>query len=132
RLTNGGWDCGTTTPTIPPGTGTITCTIGSLASGASSANLTLVVKVGSGASGTINNTATAFSVTSDPTKGNNAKLASTSVGPASSDLTITKTASTPADPSAGSTVVPGQIITYTITATNSGPSDDAGAGSLKI
>src|SRR5205814_5063863 len=62
RLTNGGWDCGTTTPTIG-GTGTLTCTIPSLASGAPSAILTLVVKLNSNASGTMNNTATAFSTT---------------------------------------------------------------------
>src|SRR5207248_10455796 len=56
RLTNGGWNCGATTPTVG-GAGTLTCTIASLASGASSTNLTLVVKVGGSASGTINNTA---------------------------------------------------------------------------
>src|SRR5207245_6881049 len=60
--------------------------------------------------------------------GNNSATANTTVGSRSTDLTITKTASTVSDAANGSVVVPGREITYTITATNLGPSDTAASG----
>jgi uncharacterized repeat protein (TIGR01451 family) len=68
-----------TTPAVG-GTGTITCTIASLAASAS-ATFQLVVKTNIGPGGTsVSNTATATSTTTDPNPGNSAASATTSVG----------------------------------------------------
>src|SRR5205814_1098784 len=119
RLTRGTWDCGATTPTIGVSGQTVTCTIPSLSTGASSSILTLVVKANTSAAGTVSNTATAFSTTADPAGalGNNAQTVATTVGPASADLATSKSAS----PSAN--VTPGTELTYTIGVTNNGPSN---------
>jgi uncharacterized repeat protein (TIGR01451 family) len=111
----GGWSC--TTPAVGA-TGTVSCSIAALAAG--SAVFTLVVNVDAGvAPGTIlSNTATAASATTDPTPGNNSATATTTVGAGSADLSITKTGAP--DP-----VVPGSNLTYTITASNAGPSSAA-------
>jgi uncharacterized repeat protein (TIGR01451 family) len=106
-----GWTC--TTPP-PEGTGTVSCTIGSLANGAS-ATFTLVVHVDAGtADGTvITNTANAGATTGDANTGNNSATATSTVGP-SADLAVTKTA--PAS-------VPFESnLSYSITVTNNGPS----------
>ena len=69
----------------------------------------------SASSGTLTNTATVQSATPDPNPDNNTDTAETPVVE-SADLSVTKTADqTPA--------VPGQLFSYTITVTNSGPSD---------
>ncbi|HYC61829.1 MAG TPA: ExeM/NucH family extracellular endonuclease [Thermoanaerobaculia bacterium] len=107
-----GWSCST-----PPvgGTGLISCNNPLI--GLGDQVFTLVVNVNPGTTnGTIiTNTATAASGAADPTTPNNG-TATTTVGLGSADLSVTKT-DTPDPVSAGSN------ITYTITATNAGPSN---------
>jgi uncharacterized repeat protein (TIGR01451 family) len=95
----------------PPGT--VTCTIGTLANGAS-APRTITVTPTAAASPSITNSATVSGNEPDPTSGNNTATATTSVTPAA-NLSITKSAS-PAP------VIPGNPITYTLTINNAGPS----------
>jgi uncharacterized repeat protein (TIGR01451 family) len=64
--------------------------------------------------GTINNTANVASTTTDPTPGNGASTSPAVVAPATTDLSITKTAN-------GNRFPPGSNVTYTIVATNNGP-----------
>ena len=100
------------------GTATVSCALGSIASGAS-ATVTLVVQVGPGfLDAVVTNTATASSTTADPDPANNSGTATTTVTappPPSADLAVTKT-DTP-DP-----VTAGNNIAYTITVANNGPS----------
>ncbi|HMF05149.1 MAG TPA: hypothetical protein VKH17_10065, partial [Acidimicrobiia bacterium] len=107
----GGWMC-----TAPPagGTGTVSCTIGSLANGATAA-FTIVVQVAPGTSNgtTITNTASASSTTGDPNPGNNSATATSTVG-ASADLAVSK--SDARDP-----VPSDSDLTYTVTVSNNGP-----------
>ena len=109
-----GFTC--TTPAVG-GTGTVSCSGGTVLAGAS-AVFTLTVQVGVGvAPGTVlTNTATADGPFIDPNSGNDAGTATTTVGAGSADLSIAKV-DTP-DP-----VNTGANLTYTITATNAGPSD---------
>jgi uncharacterized repeat protein (TIGR01451 family) len=112
-----GWNCGTL-PTVGA-TGTITCTIASLAANAT-ANFPLVVKASLGDSPgtTIVNTAninTPCSSVSDPNCGNNSAMTTVYVAsPTQADVAITKTASP--DP-----VDQGTNLTYTLQVTNNGP-----------
>src|SRR5205085_1145497 len=104
--------------------GPITCTVGALANGAS-ATVVLVVRVNASAvpGDTITNTARVFNTPAiDPVPANNNAIATATVGGRVADLGITKTASTATDAS-GATVDAGGFITYTITATNAGPSN---------
>jgi len=111
-----GWTC--PTPPGPPIT-SIACTNPSLAPGAV-AVFTLGVTVDpAAANGTvITNTATASAATADPNPGNNTATATTTVGVGSADIGITKTDSP--DP-----VSAGTDLSYTITATNAGPTNAA-------
>jgi uncharacterized repeat protein (TIGR01451 family)/fimbrial isopeptide formation D2 family protein len=111
----GGWSC--TTPAVGAG-GTVTCTMAAFAPG--NAAFTLVVAVGSGvAPGTVlSNSATISSATADPNPGDESGTATTTVGAGSANLSLTNTDSP--DP-----VAPGANLTYTITASNAGPSDAA-------
>ena len=93
-------------------TGTITCTIATLPAGAS-ATFSIVVNVSSGTTGTITNTATVSSSTSDPISGNNSASTTATVSAVAADLSIAKTSSAPA---AGS-------VNFTIVVTNNGPAD---------
>src|SRR5262249_12591335 len=94
--------------------GTVTCTVGALASGAN-ASVTIVVTAPATA-GTITNTATVAGQPTDPNTGNNSATATTTVqAPAAADLSITKPA--PA------TVTTGQQFTYTLSVHNGGPSN---------
>jgi uncharacterized repeat protein (TIGR01451 family) len=69
------------------------------------------------ATGTITNTADVTSTTPDPNPNNNISTVSTGVAPAeSADISVTKSA-------IPNPVSPGQTVTYTITASNAGPSD---------
>ena len=107
-----GWSCST-----PPvgATGTVSCTIGSLAAGASG-SFTVVVHVDPTTPRftSISNTASVSTTTSEPNTGNNSASTSTGVV-ATVDLTATKSASP--EPA-----VAGGTLTYTITVTNAGPS----------
>jgi uncharacterized repeat protein (TIGR01451 family) len=100
------------------GTGTVTCSIATLAAGAS-ASFTLVVNVNANTPNgtTISNTATMSSGTTDKVPGNNSATATTTVVNAGADLSVVKTG--PAQQGAGFD------ISYAITVTNSGPSDAA-------
>ena len=111
-----GWT--NTTPAVG-GTGVVSSTHTSLAPGP--AAFTLVVKVGNAvAQGTVlSDTASVSSATTDPTPGNNSSTATTTVN-AQADLAVTKTDGV-------TTAVPGTSVTYTITASNAGPSDVSGA-----
>lgn len=93
---------------------TITCTLASMASGAT-ATFTLVANVVSGTTGsTITNTATMSSLTTDPNPANNSSTTSPATLGASADVSVSKTG--PA------TVPPGGTLSYTITVSNAGPS----------
>lgn len=94
---------------------TVSCSIASLPA-STTATFTLVVAVAPNASGTIGNTATVSSTTSDPTTGNESATANTTVT-TSADLAVVK--SGPTGVAAGTTA------TYDITLTNAGPSDAA-------
>jgi uncharacterized repeat protein (TIGR01451 family) len=103
----GGWTCSATA---------ISCSIPTLAAGAST-TFTVVVKVGAGtASGTvITDTANVSAATTDPNPTNNVATVTTTVATAGqADLAVTKTG-TP------NPVLAGNNITYTITVTNNGP-----------
>ncbi|TMC76013.1 MAG: DUF11 domain-containing protein [Chloroflexi bacterium] len=103
------------TPSVG-GTGTVGCSAGSLAAGAT-ATFTLVVNVNANtASGTtIKNTVTVASSTSDPCPGNNSDTEKTEVKTAA-DLSATK--ADDVDP-----VTAGNNLTYTLIVNNPGPSD---------
>lgn len=99
-----------------PFSGLTTCTIASLAPGAS-AVFTFVIHIPSGAGATlIANTASVSASTPDPNSNNNQSTVSTVVS-SQADLSVTKTA--PAAATAGSNV------TYAIAVANAGPSDAA-------
>jgi uncharacterized repeat protein (TIGR01451 family) len=110
----GGWTCGTKPPV--GGTGTITCTVGTLNSG-TTASFTLVLQVVSGTpSGTsITDTATATATNIVPSITSNTASATVIVANANSaDVAIVKTA-TP------NPVTEGTPLLYTLTVTNNGP-----------
>ncbi|MGB7922169.1 MAG: hypothetical protein WCF57_02870, partial [Pyrinomonadaceae bacterium] len=98
------------------GTGNVSCTIATLAAGAT-ATFEIVVHVNANVANgtTITNSATGASTTTDPNSGNNTGTATTTVS-TQADLSVTK--SDAPDP-----VVAGQNITYTINFTNNGASD---------
>ena len=96
------------------GTTTITCNLGALASGAQA---TVTITVTADQAGTVTNTASVSSETTDPSSSNNSATATTTVDPAA-DLALTKTG-------APNPVV-GSSLTYTLTVTNNGPSAAAG------
>jgi uncharacterized repeat protein (TIGR01451 family) len=99
----------------PGGTGTITCTLGSMP--LTSATFSITVHINAGASGaTITNTASVSSATTDPNPTGNTPTANTTVN-RSADIEVLKTA-----PSAA---VAGTTMVYNITVTNNGPSDAA-------
>ncbi|MCU1230586.1 MAG: Extracellular nuclease, partial [Acidobacteria bacterium] len=104
------WLC--TTP-ASGGTGTISCSVATLTAGAT-ANFTLTLKVSSTLmSGMLSNTAT-VSAAVDTNNGNNSSTSNAAIT-STNNLAITKTG--PATAAAGGS------ITYTIVATNNGPSD---------
>ncbi|HUQ39858.1 MAG TPA: hypothetical protein VM030_06855, partial [Acidimicrobiales bacterium] len=95
------------------GTGTVTCTLATLAP-ASSFTVTVTVLLPAGATGTYTNTASVTSAATDSVPANNSATASAPIT-AAADMGIVK--------SGPATVVPGTTASYTITATNAGPSD---------
>ncbi len=100
------------------GTTTVTCNLGTLAPNGT-ATISLVVNVSpSTPPGLITNTASATTTTTDPDPGNNTDTEVSEVN-TSADLSVTK-ADSP-DP-----VIAGTDLTYTVTATNNGPSNTGG------
>src|SRR2546430_1437605 len=115
---NGGPAFTCSTPAVG-GTGTVTCSIATLVSGAT-ASFALVVKVNVNTpDGTVlSNTVTVTSTTTDPVPGNNSDTETTKVNAApapSADLSATK--ADDVDP-----VAAGANLTYTLTISNAGPS----------
>jgi uncharacterized repeat protein (TIGR01451 family) len=94
-------------------TGTITCSIATLAAGAS-ATFDFTMHVDPASTGTITNTANVTAATTDPAPGNGTSASPAIVSPATTDLSITKTTNS-------TRVAPNSNVTYTITATNNGP-----------
>jgi uncharacterized repeat protein (TIGR01451 family) len=95
--------------------GRVTCNFGPLANGATA---TAAVTVRPQAEGTIDNRANVQAGEVDPNAANNEALASTTVSPAA-DLSLSKSDSP--DPA-----IAGQALTYTLAATNDGPSTATG------
>lgn len=108
-----GFTC--TTPAVGAN-GTITCNAATFANGAN-VTFTLMVRVASGATtGSVTNSASVSSSTSDPNGGNSTGASgAVTLAPASADLSITKT-------TGAASVTTGHVITYTITVSNAGPS----------
>jgi uncharacterized repeat protein (TIGR01451 family) len=99
----------------PPsgGTGTVTCTIASMA--VTSATFSITVHINSGAIGAaMGNTANVATTTTDPNPGNNTSSVVTT-GTSSADVSVVKTAAAAA--------AAGSNLTYNINVTNNGPSD---------
>ncbi|MBI3608409.1 MAG: DUF11 domain-containing protein, partial [Nitrospirae bacterium] len=96
--------------------GTVTCSLGPMANGATA---TVTIVVTPLAAGTLSNTAIVSSATSDPVPGNNTSGPVTTTVNPSANLSIIK--SDAPDP-----VLVGQNVTYTITVANAGPSAATG------
>ena len=96
---------------------TLTCTLGTVAAGATP-SISVLVRPDAGSEGTITNSATVSSSTSDPDSGDRSPSADTTVEPRA-DVSISKTDGP--DP-----VVAGNQITYTLAVTNAGPSTATG------
>ncbi len=105
------------------GAGGGTCTAGGAGNINDSVNLpaggsvtyTASCNISAAATGTLSNTATVTSTTSDPTPGNNSATDTDTLTP-QADVGITKT-------DGATTEVPGTPVTYTIVASNAGPSN---------
>ena len=91
----------------------VTCAVGTVASG-STATVTVSATVGPDTVGTLHNTATVTSSTTDPNPDNNTGTSDTTVNRAA-DVSVTKTF-------IGSSAVPGDAVSWTIVAGNAGPS----------
>jgi uncharacterized repeat protein (TIGR01451 family) len=98
------------------GTSTVSCSLGTLAIGADE---TVTIVVTPTATGTLSNTGTVSSTTADSDTTNNSSTATTTVNAKSADLSVTKTDSP--DPAHV-----GQVLTYTVVVTNSGPDSATG------
>jgi uncharacterized repeat protein (TIGR01451 family) len=106
-----GWACNSL---VVGGTGTLTCTIASLAPGVTNFQLIVQVNPGTPSGTTITDTVTVTSAT-DTNNANNTVITTTTVATAGqSDLTMTNTPSAPS-------VTAGSNVTYTQTVTNNGP-----------
>ena len=101
--------------TCSQASGTVTCSVGTVASGA---NASISVKVTPQNATTITNTANVTSLTPDPNAANNGATAQTTVDPVA-NLSLTKSDSP--DP-----VLVGQQLTYTLGVGNAGPASATG------
>jgi uncharacterized repeat protein (TIGR01451 family) len=100
------------------GCAALPCTIASLSAGAS---VTITVTATINAAGAFDNAAGAFAAEPDPNPANNTdNTGNGGAAVASADLAVTKT-------NGVTSVTPGTAVTYTITASNAGPSSVAGA-----
>jgi len=97
------------------GTSIVTCNLGSIAP---SANATVTIVVMPTMAGVISNSVNVAGNEADPVRDNNRTTETTTVNPA--DLSVTKTGSP-------NPVTVGQNLTYTVIATNNGPSPATGA-----
>ena len=96
----------------------VTCTVGSLAPGATS-TATITVQVAAAAAGqTLTNLATATSTTPDPDSANNQATTAIDVRLPAADLELSKTAS-------AASVDPGGTVTFTLAVQNNGPDEAA-------
>ncbi len=115
-LSGGTWTCSASVGSTCPasGSGNINASV-TLAPGGT-ATFTLTATISSSATGSLANTATIAAPASvtDPTPGNNSATDVDTLTP-TGDLSITKTDGV-------ATAIPGQSVTYTIVATNAGPS----------
>jgi len=93
------------------GTTTVTCVLGTLASGGT-ATIALTVTAPA-IPATISNTASVTATPFDPVVANNSSIVSTSVGTGTANVSISKTAPV--------SVLPGATFTYTLTVSNAGP-----------
>ena len=122
-ITGVNWTCvGANGGTCPAaGSGNINTLVGLPAAGSATVTFTATGTIAASATGTLVNTATvaAGAGATDPVPGNNSATDTDTLN-VESDLAITKT-----DGSA--TEVPGTAVTYTITASNAGPSNNPGA-----
>jgi len=100
------------------GSGNINDTMVNLPAGGS-VTYTVNAAISASATGTLSNTATVSSTIADPTPANNSATDTDTLTP-SADLSITKTDGV-------TTAAPGGSVTYTITASNAGPSNAPGA-----
>ena len=108
-------------PASCAGTTTVTCSLGTIASGATPTTINLTVSVGAGAANTApTNTATVSSTTVDPDPTDNSASAAIGVGNVA-NLSLAKTVS-PDAANAGDTV------TFTYAVTNSSPVGETGGG----
>lgn len=108
-----------TVGTCSQDSGVVTCDIGALVSGAGS-DITIAVSPDVVSTATdITNTVTVAATEQDPTPGNNTAATTTTVNPPEADMSVGVT-STPAEP------LINEIITYDITISNLGPSDNTG------
>lgn len=111
-----GWSCSAAGQNI-------TCTrSGSLAVGASAANITLTVSIAASATPSVTNTATVSGTNFDNLSGNNSNSDTVAVTTAPA-INLQKTLSTISDPVNGTTnpkAIPGALSEYTLTVTNNG------------
>jgi len=99
--------------------GTLVCSLGSLANGSNATVTITVVPDPVTESAELSNTAVVAAAEEDPVPGNNSVTVTTTLNPPSADMSV-GVGSTPAQPAIG------DLITYTITVDNDGPSENTG------